>query len=204
IRAVVEAGERWRPERFELAFGLPKDDRHDPASSEAEAEIAGGRRLRGSIDLVEVDTGGNALDALRGKAQPPPLRVTDHKTGRPPRGRGRLLVGGGEILQPLLYAAAAESVLDRTVTSGRLFFCTRRGDYSALEVPVDDEARAAVEEVLAAVDGAVGGGFLPAAPRADACARCDFRPVCGPHEEARARRKRPDRLAPLERIRSFP
>ncbi|MEM1207448.1 MAG: PD-(D/E)XK nuclease family protein, partial [Acidobacteriota bacterium] len=204
IRAVVEAGERWRPERFELAFGLPKDDRHDPASSEAEAEIAGGRRLRGSIDLVEADTGGNALDALRGKAQPPPLRVTDHKTGRPPRGRGRLLVGGGEILQPLLYAAAAESVLDRTVTSGRLFFCTRRGDYSALEVPVDDEARAAVEEVLAAVDGAVGGGFLPAAPRPDACARCDFRPVCGPHEEARARRKRPDRLAPLERIRSFP
>jgi hypothetical protein len=32
-------------------------------------------------------------------------------------------------------------------------------------------------------------GFLPALPREGACARCDYRPVCGPLEEKRSGRK---------------
>ena len=46
-------------------------------------------------------------------------------------------------------------------------------------------------------------GFLPAAPAKDACRWCDYRPVCGPYEEQRVRRKPKDRLADLQRLRGL-
>jgi len=42
---------------------------------------------------------------------------------------------------------------------------------------------------------------LPAAPQTGACALCDYKPVCGPYEETRAKRKQRDRLDPLITIR---
>src|SRR5207302_3791953 len=81
----------WLPIHFELAFGLARDPRRDPASSESEAVLASGVRLRGSIDLVE-------RHSTRGV-----LRVIDHKTGKAPD-RHPMWVGGGAALQPLLYA----------------------------------------------------------------------------------------------------
>ena len=54
------------------------------------------------------------------------------------------------------------------------------------------------------MDDAVAEGFLPPAPRHGACAVCDFREVCGPHEERRSKRKDVERLKDLYEVRTFP
>ena len=56
-----------------------------------------GYRLKGRIDLIERHASGM-------------LRVVDHKTGKPREPRPEM-VGGGEALQPALYALAAEAEL---------------------------------------------------------------------------------------------
>ncbi len=59
-------------------------------------------------------------------------------------------------------------------------------------------------EVLEIIDRAVERGTLAAAPADGACAWCDFRPVCGPHEELRITRKSKDPLLDLIALRSRP
>jgi ATP-dependent helicase/nuclease subunit B len=189
LRRAAEARERFVPERFELSFGLADRDRAfaDPASVDQPVALPIGIALRGSIDLVE-----GAPDGV--------LRITDHKTGKARAGAG-LVIGGGEILQPVLYALAAEQLLDAEVESGRLYYCTADGGYADAVVPLDDRARDAAVTVANTIGGALGEGFLPAAPKKDACRWCDYRPICGPHEELRTSRKNRDRLAPLTKLR---
>ncbi len=191
IRSLVAAREPWRPARFELGFGL--SNAADPAAEEPlpAARLTDGKQLRGAVDLVEEDVERDLL------------RVTDHKTGKSPR-TGRLVVGGGKTLQPVLYGLAMESLLSRRVASGCLSFCTRKGRYTSLEVPLDDDARRAAAQVLDEIDRGVETGFLPAAPDEGECRWCDYNLVCGPNEEARIRRKHPRRLIPLSRLRSMP
>ncbi len=232
IDAIVQAGEPWRPSYFELSFGLGgemvEEAVEEPASPEPvqttlgfvppavtetdqegggtrdgpwgsgshvetrDARILDGRRLRGAIDLVETH-----LESGH-------LRIVDHKTGKAKRASRDLVVGGGEILQPLLYALAAEDLLEATVESGRLFFCTRRGGYQVMEVALDDANREAASLVLEVVDRSLRDGFLPAAPRDGACRFCDYHSVCGPREELRLRRKHPQRLQLLSQLRNLP
>ena len=191
IQQVATAQPDWIPAHFEFAFGLPVDKDHDPASSPQEAAILNGVRLRGSIDLVEKHA---ARDLLR---------VIDHKTGKAPQSRPQY-VGGGATLQPLLYALAAEQLLGRPVESGNLYFCTQRGDFTQIAVPVTAEARQRLERVLATIESSIEDGFLPAAPQTGVCNTCDYRPVCGPYEEARVKRKLRERLEPLMEVRSSP
>jgi ATP-dependent helicase/nuclease subunit B len=191
LKQVGDAQYDWRPIHFELAFGLPHDEHRDPQSVKQEAVIFKGIRLRGSIDLVE-------RHATRKV-----LRVTDHKTGKAPASRPQY-VGGGAILQPLLYALAAEQLLDQPVESGGLFFCTQRGDFSQVTIPLDQPARERMARVLETIGHAIEEGFLPAAPQRGACVLCDYRPVCGPYEEQRAKRKQPDRLDALVQLRNLP
>jgi len=191
IHAVAESDEPWVPTYFEFSFGLGKERGRDPRSHRGEAVVAGGYRLRGSIDLVERDP---ARDAWR---------VTDHKTGKAPRER-LLVIKHGEVLQPLLYSLAAEAHLEGEVLSGRLYYCTRRGGYETREVDLSAENRAKAKGVLDTVDEAIRDGFLPAAPRERACEWCDYRPVCGPYEETRLRGKDRTRLRPLLQLRSQP
>jgi hypothetical protein len=84
----------WEPIAFELAFGLARDPTNDPRSVEAEVTLPEGYRLRGIVDLIERKRGGTDL------------RVTDYKTGRDYARRNRLVVGAGEMLQPVLYGLA--------------------------------------------------------------------------------------------------
>ena len=65
-------------------------------------------------------------------------------------------------------------------------------------------SRAAAADVVAIVSGALQAGFLPAAPRAEACRWCDYRPVCGPWEEQRTKGKPADKLRELLRLRERP
>ena len=189
LRRAADAPPRFVPDRFELSFGLADRDRafEDPASVDAPIALPVGISLRGSIDLVE-----RAADGV--------LRITDHKTGKV-RATPGLVIGGGEILQPVLYALAAEQLLDAEVESGRLYYCTADGGYSDAVVPLDDRARDAAVTVANTIGAALSEGFLPAAPKKDACRWCDYRPICGPHEELRTSRKSRERLAPLAKLR---
>jgi ATP-dependent helicase/nuclease subunit B len=191
IQQVAALQSEWVPLHFEFAFGLALDEHRDPQSTKEEAVILDGIRLRGSIDLVERHMHRNTL------------RVTDHKTGRAPQNRPQH-VGGGAILQPLLYALAAETLLGQTVECGSLYFCTQRGDFSEMSISLDAQARERLSRVLETISDSIQQGFLPAAPQAGACALCDYTPVCGPTEETRAKRKQRDRLDPLITIRNLP
>ncbi|HXW04161.1 MAG TPA: PD-(D/E)XK nuclease family protein [Vicinamibacterales bacterium] len=181
----------WEPAFFELSFGLQRDEDHD-ARSVADPVIVGDRfRLRGSVDLVE-----RANDRAV-------LRVTDHKTGKN-RTTDRTVIGGGGILQPVLYSLAVEQVLGLPVAYGRLFYCTAAGGFTDHAIAINDTNRRSGLEALEIVDRAIELGFLPPAPSRGACGWCDFRPVCGPHEEQRVSRKAAERLADLEALRSRP
>jgi CRISPR/Cas system-associated exonuclease Cas4 (RecB family) len=147
-----------------------------------------GVRLRGSIDLIEYDESRKVL------------RITDHKTGKLPQARLQF-IGNGEILQPLLYGWAAESLLGIPVESGRLYYCTQRGEFQQQSVLLNDLSRHVIQQVTGTIDQAIARGFLPAAPRRDACQNCDYHLVCGPYEEIRIRSKPGKELEPLEEIR---
>jgi CRISPR/Cas system-associated exonuclease Cas4 (RecB family) len=205
----------WRPSYFELSFGLGVGSRQagspsgagaEPASHALRAPDPGAPRdprslpdpvvvdgrfiLRGSVDLIERH---RDVDVLR---------ITDHKTGKNRTSEG-LIVGGGAVLQPVLYGLAIEQGLGTKVTSGRLFYCTTAGGFTGREIPLNDYTRGQGLQVLEIIDRAVADGFIVAAPAPRACTWCDFRSVCGPREEARVSRKAKDRLADLDALRSM-
>jgi ATP-dependent helicase/nuclease subunit B len=181
----------WRPAHFELGFGHPAGDDHDPASAPDAVDLPVGVRLKGSIDLVERGPGDR-------------LRVTDYKTGRPPAAE-QPIVEGGRLLQPVLYAMAAERLFPgRPVEGGRLWFTTIRAGFREAFVPLDDDTRRAAERVITAIDRRIAAGDLPAAPDERACERCDYRAVCGPAEERRLRRKDRRSLSDVVALRELP
>jgi len=117
------------------------------------------------------------------------------------------VIAGGESLQPVLYALAAEKLFEGAqVEVGRLFYCTSAGGFEERNVPLDAEARASATAVAEAVGVAVEAPFLPAAPAEGACRWCDYKVVCGPYEELRTARKwqGESRLEPLQRLRVLP
>ena len=179
----------WQPEYFEFSFGL-KDEGRDPRSVPDPIVIDGRFTLHGAVDLIEHRTD---LDVLR---------VTDHKTGKN-RSTPDLIVGGGAMLQPVLYSVAVEQALGKKVVEGRLYYATTVGGFADKPIPINDYTRGQGLQVLEIVDRAVETGFLAAAPGDRACTWCDFRPVCGPREEERVRRKARERLADLVALRSM-
>jgi RecB family exonuclease len=201
LRRMAQDGRGWCPERFELSFGLIDREQADPASSADAVPIAGGLKLRGSIDLVERHRAGA-------------VRVTDHKTGKVRANHG-VVVGGGKVLQPVLYALAAEKLLNHRVEAGRLYYCTSAGGYEERVVEIDHKgqngnggaattARDAAAGVVAAVGAALEEALFPAAPAKGECLWCDYRIVCGPHEELRAGRKPAARIKRLAQLREMP
>jgi CRISPR/Cas system-associated exonuclease Cas4 (RecB family) len=182
----------YRPMYFELSFGLGHErQERDRRSTDAPARLDSGINLRGSIDLVE-------------KSRTGALRATDYKTGKARAPQGTV-IGGGEVLQPVLYSLALEKVLPgERVEGGRLYYCTAAGDFTEVPVPLDDSSRQAAQLVADTVQQALTDGFLPAAPKEGACEYCDYLRVCGPSEEQRTKRKKGDALVPLLKLRSHP
>jgi ATP-dependent helicase/DNAse subunit B len=178
----------WKPVHFELSFGLKERRAADPNSTEEAVGIDGGLKLRGSIDLIEQRTSGE-------------LRATDYKTGKV-RASKTTVIEGGEILQPVLYALVLEKIFPNAkVEGGRLWYCTAAGEFTAVEVKLDEEARAAARLVSDTVRSALDQGFLPAAPNERACEYCDYAVVCGPYEETRTKKKKQERLEGLAQLR---
>jgi CRISPR/Cas system-associated exonuclease Cas4 (RecB family) len=183
----------WKPAFFELSFGLGLQQRgeRDPSSKDASVQLDCGIQFRGSIDLVERNAAGVE-------------RATDYKTGKV-RAKDGMVIGGGETLQPVLYALVLEKVHPGvTVQGGRLYYCTSVGEFTDVEVPLDLAARQGAQLVADTVHGAIAGGFLPAAPAKKACEYCDYLRICGPYEEYRVSRKRKEELIPLEALRRQP
>jgi len=176
---IARAGAEWLPRRFEWAFGYKDGGAlavgRDPSSHAEPVTIDGRFQLHGSIDLVEEH------------ATTKELRVTDHKTGKY-RGKDHMMVGGGAVLQPVLYSLALEQAEGRPVTEGRLYYATTAGGYRDVRIPMTPQARRLGVEVLEIIDRAIERGFLAPAPAEKACTWCDFRPVCGPTAERRVGR----------------
>jgi RecB family exonuclease len=179
----------WTPLGREWSFGLPDPVGRDERSSRDAVAIAGGYLLKGSIDLVERHASGM-------------VRVVDHKTGRKPEPPPEM-IGGGEALQPALYALAAEALLGETVASGRLSYATIAQNYATIDVPLNEWVRRRAAQALETIDAALRDGFLPAAPREKACEHCEFLPVCGPYEEERVGVKSTAELRTLKDLRGW-
>lgn len=193
LRRHADAGDGWVPHKFELSFGLADRDREDEDPSSVPDPIPiieDHLKLRGSIDLVERHSSGK-------------LRATDHKTGKA-RAKDGVVIGGGQHLQPVLYALACEKLLGAPVESGRLYYCTSDGNYEERVVMLDEFARGYAGIMTETVGRALEEGFLPAAPAHDACVWCDYLAVCGPHEERRVRGKPQQRLVELKTLRELP
>jgi ATP-dependent helicase/nuclease subunit B len=181
----------WQPTYFELSFGLPLDDDHDPRSVKEPVLVDGRFPLRGAIDAIDVHKPTGAL------------RVTDHKTGKD-RTKDTLVIGGGTVLQPLVYAAVAEAMLGAPVGESRLFFCTSAGGFKQRPVLLTPSAKAMALEALETIDRAIELGPLAPSPAEHACTWCEFRPVCGPGEAQRVARKRQELSPDLVVLRSRP
>src|SRR6266481_1040095 len=175
-RERLAATSAWIPAHFEFGFGFKTREGEDPASLSEAVTLPSGERLHGFVDLIE-----RSIDGER-------LRVTDYKTGRNYLPKD-LVVGKGEVLQPVLYGLAVETALNRPVAESRLFFCTARGGFNEQVIQLNDTARNHGIAVLRAIERAIGSGFLVPAPREDACSCCDFQEVCGPYEEIRINQK---------------
>jgi hypothetical protein len=191
LTRVADTAAPWRPDYVEFGFGLPPHPDRDPRSVAAPVVVAGRYALRGAIDVVEVH------------AQTGRLRVTDHKTGKDRTG-DTLGIGGGRVLQPLLYAAVAEQVLGATVDETRLFFCTVDGGYRERPVPLTPATTRTAIEALEVIDRAIETGVLLPAPEEGACTRCDFRAVCGPMAQHYPQHKAAGPLRDLQELRGRP
>ena len=194
VHQVADEDGEWVPIRAELGFGFPPGPGRDPRSVSAPALIDGVWKLHGVVDLIEA----RGRPTAGGE-----LRVTDHKTGKN-RTAERMVVGHGEVLQPVLYGLAVEQALGRPVSESRLFFATAAGGYATRSVSLGDTERRHGLEVLEIIDRAVETGVIVPAPRRGACAWCDYRAVCGPWEETRVLRKDDTKLVDLQVLRRMP
>ena len=173
---VIDERDSLEPIRYDLSFGLPPHEHEDPRSVAEAAVLEGGYLLHGAIDVVERHVATSQC------------RVTDIKTGTSFSKPG-MVIGGGEVLQPVLYALALEALWKERVIDARLSFCTQRGGNTEHLIAIDGSARERARRVLELVNDAIEKAFFPAAPRENACENCGYRMVCGPREERRAARK---------------
>ncbi len=192
LKQIKDEQDTWQPRAFEWSFGLELGGPTDSASLGQPALLDDRYLLHGCVDW---------LDEHRQTGR---WRVTDHKTGRALSRLG--MVNGGAVLQPLLYALAAEVGLKISVAEARLFYCSSKGRFQARSVEVGPRQREVAIQVLEAVEQSFELGFFPAYPGKGACRYCDFQPVCGPGEERRVEKKffGESRLEALHRVRDLP
>ena len=149
----ADADQGWRPAATELTFG-----RADPEGSilEIPYEVTTSRGtqsllLAGSIDRLDTRSGTQ--------------RVTDYKTGKPPRDPDRPTAEDptmkGTRFQLPLYAAAAANARDLPVSEVRYWYCTERGGFTQVALPVTDVLMEQVREDVGHLVDALQRGWFP-------------------------------------------
>ncbi|MGE0453999.1 MAG: PD-(D/E)XK nuclease family protein [Vicinamibacteria bacterium] len=147
-------------------------------------------RFRGKLDRVDL------------AKNPDRVRVVDYKTGGYYYDEGEDLKGGTEV-QLVLYNLAAESLYpNHEVTRAVYRYATEKGGFQDKACENTHENRATLRTVLENLDQLAQAGVFP--PVADNCLFCDYKDLCGPWREQRARRKTDDpRLAPIKTLRQI-
>lgn len=147
----AEAG--WLPTATELGFG--RETPETPAV-EIPFEVTTSRGsqtllLAGSIDRLDTRSGTQ--------------RVTDYKTGKPPAADQHPTEDDptmkGTRFQLPLYAAAAASARDRPVSEVRYWYCTERGGFEQIALPVSDALMDQVRTDVGHLVDAVQRGWFP-------------------------------------------
>ncbi len=178
-REVDGAGD-FIPSEFELAF------------EDLEVELSRGRTvtLKGSIDRLDF------------AARPRRVRVIDYKTGGYYWKTGEEFRGGRALQLQIYNLAAAELYPKHEVTEASYYFATSKGEFQSKTCAATADNDATLRRVLGTLDDLVAAGTFP--PVADDCGFCNFQPVCGPHREARAKRKSGDpRLVAFGKMREI-
>jgi len=175
-----ESGDGFVPSEFEKEF------------SDVAFSFGDGRevRFRGKLDRIDL------------AKNPDRVRVVDYKTGGYYYDDGEDLKGGTEV-QLILYNLAAESLYPKHEVTRALYrYATEKGGFQDKACDNTEENRATLRTVLENLDHLAKEGVFP--PIADNCLFCDYKDVCGPWREQRAKRKTDDpRLAPVKALREI-
>ena len=93
----------------------------------------------------------------------------------------------------MLYALALEKLFPGATVDGRpaLLLHAARRLHARSTSRSTTSARDGRDARRDTLGDAIAQGFLPAAPAKDACEYCDYRPVCGPYEEQRVAKQKP-------------
>ncbi|MDV8001957.1 PD-(D/E)XK nuclease family protein [Rhodococcus sp. IEGM 1408] len=149
----ADADNGWQPTATELAFGRAAPD---APVTEVPFEVATSRGprtllLAGSIDRLDV----------RGGTQ----RVTDYKTGAPPKAEERPSEDDptmtGTRFQLPLYAAAAATARAQPVSEVRYWYCTERGKFEQISLAVTDTLMDRVRTDVGNLVDALQSGWFP-------------------------------------------
>ncbi len=192
LRRASQEDDGWVPDRFELAFGLADARAGRRRSRQRQRAGTGG----GDADAARLDRSRRASSARRAPGDRPQDR---QGAGHGRRRRRRRRDPAARPLRARVRAPPARARRGGTpllLHGDRRLRATGRGPRRAQPCR---RARRGGGGGRALVDG-----FLPAAPLERGCPWCDYRPVCGPYEEVRVKRKPRERLAALTRLRSMP
>src|SRR6266540_3641124 len=170
------------PRYFEVPFGLPR-------------QAARTRALVASPDPVAIEVGSRGSFLLRGsidrvdEAADGTFHVWDYKTGSAWSIREGTGLRGGRQIQPVLYAMAFETLLDRagrpgSVSKSGYFFPGRKGEGQRMLAPLD---RGQTREVLRRLFDLLAAGMFPHALSPEDCKFCVFEAICGGAKAASAR-----------------
>jgi RecB family exonuclease len=165
------------PIAFEVTFGRePYDESsgNEPIGQSLPiiVRVKGGQfALAGRIDRIDRKSGSR-------------YEVVDYKTGSFYRKAYSGIFHKGQQLQLVLYAIAAEELLQKgridpkaTVTSGRYLFPTVKGAGDGKRIQRPDQAE--IQAVLSELLDTIGTGVFIVTPDTDDCKFCEFGAACG-------------------------
>ena len=148
-----DAANGWRPVATELNFGRA-DSAGEVLEIPYEVTTTDGRTtllLAGSIDRVDNKSGAG--------------RVTDYKTGKAPDTESRPTAEdptlAGTKFQLPLYAAAAATARELPVSEARYWYCTEKGNFEQIGLPITDQVLDRVREDVGNLVDAFQRGWFP-------------------------------------------